>query len=167
MNLRYYTRCSMKPSLLLAVFAAPLLAHEIAGDVRIQAYVKPDGQTMRLVLRAPLKAMRDIEFPKLPPAYLDIERSQPFLRDAATMWLTRFIDIYEEDRLLRTLDVVAVQASLESDKSFTSYQAAMAHVKGPPLPANINLPVEQAMVDMILETPIQSADCAVFHPSAV
>ena len=143
-------------TILAGLTAALLQAHDIAGDVKVQTYVKPEGQTMRLVLRVPLKAMRDIEFPTRPPSYLEIGKAQQFLRDAATMWIARAIDIYEEDRPLRTLDVIAVQASLESDKSFTSYQSALAHVNGPPLPDNINLPAEQAMLDVVLETPIQS-----------
>jgi hypothetical protein len=151
--------------LVALLLAAPVCAHDIAGDVRIQTYIRPEGQVMRLVLRVPLKAMRDIEFPRRGNAYLDIPKAESFLRDAATMWISRAIDLYEEDRPLRTLQVMAVQASLESDKSFTSYETALAHVKGPPLPENINLPVEQAMLDMVLETPIQS-DVARFsiHP---
>ena len=145
--------------------AALLQGHEIAGDVRVQTYIKPEGKTMRLVLRVPLKAMREVQFPVRPPTYLEINKAEPFLREAATTWIARAIDLYEEDRPLGVPAVVAVQASLESDKSFTSYETALAHVNGPPLPTDINLPVEQAMLDVVLEAPIQS-DAARFsiHP---
>ena len=145
-------------ALLVGLMAAALHAHDIVGDVKVQSYIKPDGHSMHLVLRVPLKAMRDVEFPTRPPAYLDIEKAEPYLREAATTWIARAIDIYEEDRPLATPTVVAVQASLESDRSFTSYQEALAHITGPPLPADINLPTVQTMLDVVLEVPIQSAD---------
>ena len=145
-------------TILLAALAGTLAAHDIVGDVKVQSYIRPEGHTMHLVLRVPLKAMRDVEFPIRPPAYLDIGKAEPYLREAATTWIARAIDIYEEDRRLGTPEVVAVQASLESDKSFTSYQEALAHIKGPPLPADINLPTVQAMLDVVLEVPIQSAE---------
>ena len=145
-------------TILLAAVACPLTAHDIVGDVKVQAYIKPEGHTMHIVLRVPLKSMRDVEFPMRPPAYLDISKAEPSLREAATTWIARAIDIYEEDKPLATPAVVAVQASLESDRSFTSYQDALAHINGPPLPDNINLPTVQAMLDVVLEVPIQSAE---------
>jgi hypothetical protein len=38
-------------------------AHEIPGDVTIQAWLKPEGQRLRLLVRVPLIAMRDINYP--------------------------------------------------------------------------------------------------------
>jgi hypothetical protein len=43
----------------LFLLTVPLWGHDIAGDVKVQAYLKPEGQTMRVVLRVPLVAMRD------------------------------------------------------------------------------------------------------------
>src|SRR5207247_4268838 len=45
---------------------AALRAHDIPNDVTVQAFVKPDGQTLRLLVRVPLLAMRDMDYPKRP-----------------------------------------------------------------------------------------------------
>jgi len=50
---------------LILVLSLPALAHDIPADVRVNAFVKPDGQRLSLLVRVPLKAMRDVDFPKL------------------------------------------------------------------------------------------------------
>jgi hypothetical protein len=45
-------------------FAISALAHDIPADITIQSFLKPEGRQLHLLLRVPLKAMRDIEFPK-------------------------------------------------------------------------------------------------------
>ena len=46
--------------------------------------------------------------------------------------------------------------SLESDRSFTSYDAALAHVTGPQLPDSTELYWDQAMLDVLFDYPIHS-----------
>lgn len=149
---------------LALLLAAPAAAHDIAAEVKVQAYIKPEGQVLRLIVRTPLKALRDIEWP-MNGAYLDIARADPFLHDAAVMWLANSIEIYEDDRKLPAGEVKAALASLESDKSYVSYGDALAHVTGAKLPADVNLPAEQALVDALIEYPIRSAHAAFsIHP---
>ncbi|MFM2123679.1 MAG: hypothetical protein RL328_130, partial [Acidobacteriota bacterium] len=64
----------------LFLLTVSLWGHDIAGDVKVHAYLKPEGQAMRVVLRVPLVAMRDIDFPRRGQGFLDVERSEPFLR---------------------------------------------------------------------------------------
>jgi predicted RND superfamily exporter protein len=47
-------------------------AHEIPIEVTIQAFVKPEGDALRLLVRAPLGALRDYDFPTREPGYLQI-----------------------------------------------------------------------------------------------
>src|ERR1700722_881647 len=76
--------------------AAPVAdAHNIPNDVTIQAFLKPDGNRLHLLIRVPLEAMRDINFPEFGPGYLDFDRSAPLLPDAATLWVSDFIEVYE------------------------------------------------------------------------
>ncbi|MEP6962047.1 MAG: HupE/UreJ family protein [Acidobacteriota bacterium] len=133
----------------------PLFAHDIAGDVKVQAYLKPQAQQMHVVLRVPLKAMRDIEFPQRGPGYLDVEKAQPLLRDAVTMWLISAIQLYENSTLTPPPTLVAVKASLESDRSFVSYTDALEHVTAP-TPSIGDVPTGQVMLDVALDYPIQS-----------
>jgi len=131
-------------------------AHDIPNDVTVQAFLKPEGQRLRLLVRAPMKAMRDVEFPQKGPGYLDLARTGPFLADAATLWIADAIAIYEGDTRLPKPRVVATMVSLESDRSFAAYEDALAHVRGAGLPLNTNVVWNQTMLDVLFEYPIQS-----------
>ena len=48
------------------------------------------------------------------------------------------------------------RVSLESDKSFASYDQALAHVSGDRLPDSLDVVWNQAMLDVLFEYPIQS-----------
>jgi len=109
------------------------------------------------MVRVPLKAIRDINFPERGPGYLDLDRTDPLLSDAATLWISDFLDLYEDDvRLPKKPRIVAARISLESDRSFTSYEDAVAHFKGPPLPGDTNVAWNQTMLDAWFEYPIHS-----------
>lgn len=137
------------------LLAAPLWAHDIAGDVKVQAYLKPEAQTMRMVFRVPLKAMRDIEFPQRGKGFLDVEKSDRQLRDAVTMWIASVVEVYENDVRVAPPQLAAVKASLESDRSFVAYRDALAHITGETKPIG-DVPVEQVMLDAVLDYPIRS-----------
>ena len=51
--------------LLLLPWRAP--AHDIPNDVTVQAFVKPDGDRRSVLIRVPLAAMRDLDFPTTGP----------------------------------------------------------------------------------------------------
>src|SRR5581483_10364405 len=72
------------------------------------------------------------------------------------LWIGRFVEMYEGDRRLPAPRVVSTQISLESDRSFASFDEALAHVSGPPLPLDANVFWNQVLFDVLLEYPIQS-----------
>jgi hypothetical protein len=131
-------------------------AHDIPNDVTVQMFVKPAGGRLSILVRAPLKAMRDMDFPKRGPGYLDLARTDPLLTDAATLWLANFIDLYEGDQKLPSPRVAATLVSLESDKSFASYEQALTHITGMKLPADTDVYWNQVMLDALFEYPIRS-----------
>jgi hypothetical protein len=139
---------------LLALWSA--VAHEVPNDVTVQAFVKPSGQRLQLLVRVPLASMRDIDFPTTGPGYLDLSHLDSLLHDAATLWISDGIDLYEDDVRLPKTRVVETRVSLPSDKSFVSFETALAHVSSPPLPAGTNLYWNQAMFDVLFEAPIHS-----------
>jgi hypothetical protein len=139
--------------------APPLSAHDIPNDVTIQTFFKPEGQRLRVVVRAPLTAMRDMDYPKRGPnnlGLLDLSRADGTLRDAATLWISDFLDVYENGVKLPHPAVASVRASLQSDASFASYEAALGHVTGPKLPDDTELVWSQGLLDVLFEYPIQS-----------
>ena len=140
-------------------------AHEIPSDVTIQAIVKPDGNRLWLLVRAPLRSMRDVDFPLLGPGYLDIALADEFLRDAAILWLGDNLELYEGDRRLTEGGLVTSRASIPSDRSFGTFEDALAHVTGPRLPDETQLYWEQAMLDALFEYTIESEDARFsIHP---
>ena len=151
------------PSIVAALVAALIVAlpsgspaHEIPSDITIHAIVKPEGQRLRLLVRVPLRAMRDMEFPLRGPGYLDIARADAELRNAAMLWIGNELELYEGDSRLTDMQLVAVRASIPSDRSFGSFEDALAHVTGPPLPNSTQLYWEQAMLDVLFEYSIES-----------
>jgi hypothetical protein len=147
--------------LCVAIVAASVLppahAHEVPSDVTVRMLVRPDGDRIRVLVRAPLEAMQDIAFPTFGPGYLDVPRADRQLRDAAQLWLADNLDLYEGDRRL-PLVLAAVRASIPSDRSFAEYDTALAHLAAAPLPAAIELPWQQALLDVQFEAPIESPD---------
>ena len=139
--------------------AARVSAHEIPNDVTVQAFFKPENQRLRLLVRVPLIAMRDMDYPKVGPRnseLLDLARADKTLRDAATLWVADFLSVYEDDQKLPYPAVAAVRASLQSDRSFTSYDEALAHVTGARLPDNTEFPWSQGLLDILFESSIHS-----------
>ena len=141
-----------------AVLLPPLAsAHEVPSDVTVRMLVRPEGDRVRLLVRAPLEAMQDVVFPTFGPGYLDVPRAERQLRDAAQLWLLDNIDLYEGERRL-PLAIVSVRAAIPSDRSFDDYDAALAHFAAPPLAAEIQLVWQQALLDVWLEAPIESPE---------
>ncbi len=132
-------------------------AHEVPNDVTVQLLVHPAGERIQLLVRAPLEAMQDIDFPTFGAGYLDVARADPQLRHAAQVWLADALDVYEGERRLPPLAIVAVRASIPSDRSFATFEGALAHVRGAPLPEGTQLVWQQALLDVVLEAPIESA----------
>src|SRR3984885_1153534 len=138
------------------LLAASALAHDIPNDVTVQAFVKPAGQRLQLLVRVPMAALRDIDFPTNGPGYLDLSRVGPLLHDASTLWISDAVDLYEDDTPLGKPRVVETRVSLQSDRAFTSFDSAYANVTGPPLPVSTSVYWNQAMLDVLFEYKIQS-----------
>jgi hypothetical protein len=157
---RFITFHMIRASALVAALFLSLpcgaLAHDIPNDVTVQAFVKPAGEHMHLLVRVPLKAMRDIEFPERGPGYLDLARVDTSLREAATLWISGAIEIYEGDARLPNPRVVETRVSLQSDKSFSSYEEALAHLTGTGLANDTQVYWDQTMLDVLFEYPIHS-----------
>ena len=165
-NARQYTLRGMKRASLLAAIAAVALvsaawlsAHEIPRRVTVHAFVAVDQRQLSVLVRVPLAAMRDVDFPQR-DGFLDIAGSEAALHEAAALWILPDFEVFEDGRLLPPPRRTHVRVSLPSDRSFTSYSEALAHVNGPPLEASVHLPWEQALLDVSLEYPIASENAS-------
>ena len=151
-------------SCLVAALAltATLSAHDIPNDVIVQAFLKPEGNRARLLLRVPMKGMIDVEVPLRERGYLNIPVADQALRDAALVWLARNVRLYEDvdggsgPTPLPEPEIIAALASLPSDQSYREYDSALAHIMGPRLPDDTQLYWEEGLLDVLLEYPIAS-----------
>jgi hypothetical protein len=146
---------------LLALLAAAALppatrAHDIPNDVKVQAFVKPEGQRLLLLVRVPLGAMNEVDMPLRGPGYLDLPRAEGALRVAARLWFADNIALFEGDRLLPYPGIAEVRVSLASDRSFGSWAEAIAHVRAPRIAESTDLYWRQQFLDVLLEYPVAS-----------
>jgi len=134
------------------------LSHDTPADVTVQVFLKPEGNTLQFVVRVPLTAMQDINFPVIGPGFLDFEKAEPMLRDGAMLWVGQPVKIYEDDKLLEYPEIVAIRASLPSNRSFGTYAGALEQIGKAPLSNEVQLIWEQAMLDIHFQYPIRSAE---------
>lgn len=153
----------MRPLRLAAVlaplpflFATPAFAtsHEVPASVSVQAWIHPEAEGLRLIVRTPLEAMRDIEWPIDGPGFLELEGIEPLLREAARLWIVGYVTLFENGQVLDGLEVVRVRLSRPSDRSFSSWHDARAHLAAPPHDAGTELVWNQAHFDVELQVPI-------------
>jgi hypothetical protein len=148
-------RCLLAAALLVAL-APGLRAHEIPNEVTIYTFLRPEGQRLTFLVRAPMRALRDMDVPRRDTGFIDMAAIDPVLRDAATQWIADFVRLYEEGRQLPYPEVTAARISLPSDRSFESYEQALASITGPRLPVETNLVWEEGLLDVAFSYPIQS-----------
>jgi hypothetical protein len=142
--------------MLIGAIAWSAAAHDIPSDVKINAFFKPAGGRLELLIRIPMAAMIEGDFPLRGPGYLDLARADAALRDAVKLTLIDNITVYENDAPLPVPRIVYARVSLASDKSFASYEQARAHVAGPRLPDDLDLYWNQQLLDVLLEYTIKS-----------
>jgi len=143
-------------TILAAAVALSAAAHDIPNDVKINAFIRPAGNRLELLIRVPLSAMIEVDFPTRGAGYLDLSRADEALRGATKLYLTDNITVYENEAPLPTPRVAYARVSLPSDKSFASYEEARAHVQGPRLADDLDLYWNQQLLDVLVEYPIQS-----------
>lgn len=146
-------------AVLLLGFPGTAGPHDIPADVTVRALAKPEGGTLRLLVRVPLSATRDVRFPVRGAGYLDLERLGSELETAARMWIADYLHVLEGERSLGRGRISAVRVSLPSDGSFRAgWEEALAHVTGPGLEPGTDLPPDQASLDVLIEYSVRSAD---------
>jgi hypothetical protein len=145
---------------LLLLLAGIAAAHEIPRDATVHAFIRPSGQRLQLIFRAPLGVIRDIAFPEDAQGYLRVESLEPLLPNLVAAQIGATMELYEQDHRLAPPRVLATQVSLESDRSFTSFDEALAHITGSKLRNDVNVVWRQVYLDVLFEYSIQSDQSA-------
>ena len=142
----------------LLLVAETSSAHEIPSQVTVRVFVKPEADTLQVLVRVPLEAMRDMSVPVRAQGYLDLSRVGPVLEDAAILWISDYMELFEEGRPLANPRLGRTRVSLPSDRAFDAYETARQHVAGPPLSEDTEIFWEQALLDAAFEYDIASED---------
>jgi len=77
----------------------------------------------------------------------------PLLNDAAKVWIADGLELYENGARLAQPHILQTRIALPSDRSFTTFDSAAAHV-ATALPNDTQLLWKQAMLDVDMEVPI-------------
>jgi hypothetical protein len=101
--------------------------------------------------------MRDLDWPQKGPGYLDFARLGEQPQNAARLWIADYIRIYEDGRELPEETILATRVSLPSDRSFVSYDSALASVQSPRLADDTEVVWNQLRLDVLMEVPITNA----------
>jgi hypothetical protein len=142
---------------LFSLWSARSAAHEIPTAVRVQTFVRAEGNVLRILVRAPLASTTDMTVWPVNGFLLNLEAAEPLFREAASVYIADNIEVRENDRVLPPPAITVARPSLPSDRSFDSYEQALAHLQGPPLAPDTEFIFEQGLLDVMLEYPIESA----------
>ena len=129
-------------------------AHDLPDAIRIQAFVRPQGERLDVLVRLPLVLLQNMDLPKRGPGHLDLAHIDAALQTAAEVTATEII-LYEGPTALEP-DRATTRISLPSNQAFASYTAALSHIHGPPLPVDTEVFWNQGFFDVHLAYPIRS-----------
>src|SRR6516225_1439151 len=149
----------MKRFGLILALAFPMLAfaHDVPDEVRIRAFLKPEGGQMRILVRIPANALIDILFPTLPDSpWLDLNRAGGFAEEGARTWVAPLVGLYEDDKRLLEPNVIAVRMTQMPDGDFATYEKALQHIHRDRSSGDGLFTQDEAAVDVELSTPIRS-----------
>lgn len=134
-------------------------ADDVPLSVSVQAFVKPQGNQLSVLLRVPMDALGEIDFPKRGvPGSLIFSEADPTLFTAVDTYILGNIHFFEGDRLLEQYEVSNVRVSLPGDRSFGSFEDALANIQSPKLDDSVNLYWRQGLLDALITFPIDSAE---------
>ena len=131
----------------------PVRAHDIPDEIVLHGFVRPQGDRLHFLVRVPL-VMLGTGLPKRGPGYIDLPLPEERLQALAAAAAREMV--IHEDGVALTPRRTAARISDPADKSFASYEKALAAIAGPKLPDSANVFWNQGYFDAHLEYPIRS-----------
>lgn len=159
--------CRSRVALFLALalsilfVAIPEASHadDVPLSVAVQAYIKPEGNNLTVLLRVPMDALGEVDFPtRGVPGSLIFSEADDALATATNVYILNALQFFEDDRMLEEKSLERVRVSLPSDRSFNSYDQAIENVNKDRLDDGIDLYWRQGMLDVLVTYPIRSSE---------
>ena len=123
----------------------------VPDAVNIKVFARLESGSLVLLVRVPLAAVKDVQFPTRGDAgYLDLEALASMLPGAAEHWIAAGFDVFDRGEPVSRPEVDQPRIATIADQSFDSYQSAIDHLGAPPVAATENLFLDQVWFDMRL-----------------
>jgi hypothetical protein len=150
--------CRSLLAIALLFTAQITFAHDIAGKATVLLFVKPQHDHLVVLVRVPLEAMSEVQFPVRGPGYLDFAKADAAIADAAQMYLTQSLQFYADGESIPQGKLTKTRVALPGDKSFVDFATAHAYIHSEPLTNAVDLYWKQASLDAQIEFPIANAN---------
>jgi hypothetical protein len=135
--------------LLMAIAPKAALGDEIPLRVAVQAFVKAEGDRLNLLMRVPMDALVEAQFPlRGQVGFVIFSEARGAMESAAFNEILQAIQLFEGDQLLQSPRLEAVRIALPSDRSFVDYESALLNVHSAPLPDSTDLYYRQGFLDI-------------------
>lgn len=145
--------------LVLAILPVASRADDVPLSVAVQAYIKPEGNKLTVLLRVPMDALGEVDFPtRGVPGSLVFSEADSALETATNVYILNALQFFEDDRMLDEKTLERVRVSLPSDRSFNSYAQAIENVNKDRLDDSVDLYWRQGMLDVLVTYPIRSSE---------
>lgn len=141
---------------LLLVAGGAVADGDLPPQIPIRAFIKLDDGHADLVVRMPLVLFSGFPLRRRGPGYIDLADAAPKLKQIAVA-VGHQIELSADGALLVPV-TRELQLSMLSDRSFSSYGSALAHLQGPSLPPDTDLFWNQGFFDVHLEYTLPSKD---------
>jgi hypothetical protein len=137
---------------------ASVIGDEIPTRVAVQAFVKAEDGRLNLLMRVPMDALVEAQFPlRGEIGYVIFSEATGAMESAANNEILRGVQLFEGDRLLQSPTLEAVRIALPSDRAFVNYESAIFNVYSPPIPDAQDLYYRQGFLDIHASFQIESA----------
>lgn len=141
------------------IWSAPGYADEIPSRVAVQAFVQAEDGRLNLLMRVPMDALLESQFPlRGEIGYVIFSQARGAMEDAAYNQLLQAVQVFEGDRLLGSPRLDAVRIALPSNRGFVDFETARATVNSPALDDSVDLYFRQGFLDVMASYEIESED---------
>lgn len=135
------------------------LADEIPSRVAVQAFVKAEQGKLNLLMRVPMDALVEAQFPlRGEIGYVIFSQAVGAMESAANSEILQGIQLFEGERLLQSPMLEAVRIAFPSDRSFVDYDTALGNVYSAPIPDSQDLYYRQGFLDIHATYVIESSE---------
>lgn len=136
--------------------SASVHAHELPPRVSVQMIAAANGAALDLMVRVPLEAMRDVDFPLTPEGYLVLAEARDSIEDAAGLWVIDNLRVRFRGNVL-VPDQRTIRLALPASRAFDNLATARGHFLASPLPASTQIFWRQVMLDVRMQYALETA----------